>query len=109
MEGEVIDHEDPAAEERNLKEEFQGTNLTPEQFEQVRQARRQFRDELKQVSQDFGSILQLVFLPQDEGERRAGDVLGNPITNYSNALSKILTPEQIEIWQQNMEEYAGRE
>ena len=110
MEGEVTDHEsDPAVEEQNLREEFRGVDLTAEQFEQVRQARRQFRDEMTQIlSEDFGSVLQLVFLPQAEAESRSVNVLGNPIVNYGNALSEILTPEQIEIWQKNMEADAER-
>ena len=107
-EGEIQDEEsDPAVEERNLRKEFRGIELTPEEFEQVSQARRQFRQELAEaIKNNYGSIIQLVFLPQSEAETQAGKVLGNPITNYSDAISQILTPEEIKIWQQNMEEDA---
>ena len=109
-EGEIQDEEsDPAVEERNLRKEFRGIELTPEEFDRVRQARRQFRQELTEVmQQDFGSILQLVFLPQSEAEERSGKVLGNPIANYGRAISQVLTPEEIKIWQRNMEEDAQK-
>lgn len=95
---------DPVVETRNLQVEFKGTNLTPQQFEQIRQARRQFRADIKQVmSDDLGKILQLVFLPKAQAEKQSVEVLGNLIAGYSNAVSRILTPEQIKIWQQNLE------
>lgn len=106
----IIEREyDPAVQERNLRKEFRGIDLTPQEFEQIRQARRKFHQELKTVvKKDFGSIIQLVFLPKAEAESRSGEVFSNPLTNYSNAMSKILTPEEIKIWQQNMEESAHK-
>ncbi|MEB3360222.1 MAG: hypothetical protein VKK04_26085 [Synechococcales bacterium] len=34
-----------------------------------------------------------------------GNILGDAIANYSDGVSEILTPEQLRIWQQNMDEY----
>ena len=94
---------DPAAEEQRLREEFRGINLTLQQFERVRQARRLFHSELqKAASQNFGLLLfQFAFSSQVEASQRAREVLGNPIANYVNALAEILTPEQLRIWRQN--------
>ena len=105
MNGEVIDHEsDPAVEERNIKNEFKGIDLTPQRLEQIKQARRQLRTGLKQVMKsDFSQILKVVFLPKQQAEERAGNILENPIAGYGEAISKILTPEEIKIWQRNLE------
>ncbi|MGF1499638.1 MAG: hypothetical protein ACFB8W_22865 [Elainellaceae cyanobacterium] len=114
---EAIDHDpnsvpfedaesDPAVETRNLEREFAGTNLTPEQFEQVRQVRRQFRAEMVEAAQTrFPQLLLMMLLPQERAERLAGNIFGDAIANYGEGVAEIFTPEQLTTRQQNMEEY----
>lgn len=110
MNGEVTNPEsDPKVEERNIKDEFRGINLTAQRFDQIKQARRQFHNGLRQAfKSNIGSILQLVLLPGKEAEDRLGNLLRNPMSDYSEALTNILTPEEIKIWQQNGERIQKR-
>lgn len=105
-----IDHEsDPAVEARNLDREFRGVNLTPQQREQVVQARRQLRADMKQVVTSpnaLGTIFRMLFSSQVSAERIAADWLGESIGTYAQSLSEILTPQQLAIWQRNSEEDA---
>lgn len=100
---------DPKVEEHNLQNEFRGINLTPQQFDQIKQARRQFRDGFKQAAlSNFGSLFQMTLLPKKEAEDMGTNIFRNPIVNYSEAISKILTPEELKIWHRNLEEGAKR-
>lgn len=100
---------DPAVEARNLDQEFRGVNLTPQQREQVVQARRQLRTDLRQVMTSpnaIGAIFRMLFSSQAAGERIAADWLGESIGTYAQSLSEILMPQQLAIWQRNSEEDA---
>ncbi|MGG6270727.1 hypothetical protein ACQ4M3_39410 [Leptolyngbya sp. AN03gr2] len=104
----ITDHEsDPSVEERNLRNEFRGINLTPQQFEQLRKARRQLRADLKQImSGNMGQLLMLFVLPKAQADQRSVEIFKNPMGNYASAISKTLTPEQFKIWQRNVEQGA---
>lgn len=99
----------PAEEERNLKQEFRGINLTQQQLEQVKQLRRQLKAELKQVIiPNLAQVLMLTVLPKQQAEQKLGDLLGKPLTAYGEGLSKVLTPAQLKVWQKNAENFASQ-
>jgi Spy/CpxP family protein refolding chaperone len=106
--GEVTDLEsDPAVEERNLRQEFRDIEMTNPQFDQIRQARRQFRTDLGEImTSNLGGLIQLIFLPKAQADRKAIEIFGAPMRSYGEAISRVLSPEQVQVWQRNMEQDA---
>jgi Spy/CpxP family protein refolding chaperone len=106
--GEVNDLEsDPAVEERNLRQEFRDIEMTNSQFDQIRQARRQFRADLGEImTSNLGGLIQLIFLPKAQAEQKSIEIFGAPIRSYGESIARVLSPEQVQVWQRNMEQDA---
>jgi hypothetical protein len=103
------DESDPAIEARNIEQEFYGIELTAQQLDQIKQVRRQMRDEFRQVmTTNFGQIMMLMVLPQQQAEQMAGDLFEPPILTYITNVEQILTPAQLQIWQRNFEQASAQ-
>lgn len=96
---------DPSVEARNLEREFQGANLNAQQRTQITQARRQFRTDLRRAITSpgsLGTIFRLAFSPKAQAQQAAESWVGKPFQNYSTAVSRVLSAEQLVIWQRNL-------
>ncbi|HTL90144.1 MAG TPA: hypothetical protein VL134_12145 [Leptolyngbya sp.] len=83
----------------SLSDEFKGIQLTAEQNAEIQNARKTLQSELvKQFKENPNLVEQL----QSELQKgRLDTTLSQPVTNYSNDVTQILTPQQQQQWQKN--------
>jgi Spy/CpxP family protein refolding chaperone len=79
----------------SLKAEFKGVKLTPDQSTQIQQARREMQSEIvKEIQTNPDLIKQIQAGKADQN-------LAQPLKNYSQVVTSVLTPQQKEQWQKN--------
>lgn len=80
---------------QSLTTEFKGLQLTPDQSAQIQQARRVMQAEIVKELQAKPELLKQI------QSGKADQNLSQPLKNYSDVVTSILTPQQREKWQKN--------
>ncbi|MER3476843.1 MAG: hypothetical protein C4287_10315 [Leptolyngbya sp. ERB_1_2] len=93
--GEVTQHS------KALSDEFKGIKLTPDQTAQIQKARREMQTEIVQQLQNNPQLIKR--LQSDLQAGRSNQALSNSLSNYSDVIAQILTPQQRQKWQKNFD------
>ncbi|MBE9011900.1 hypothetical protein IQ250_16990 [Pseudanabaenaceae cyanobacterium LEGE 13415] len=91
---------------KTISQEFKDIKLTSEQRTAIQQARREMQTQIVQQVQNNPQLVQQ--LPADLQAGRLNQTLSQPLSNYSEAIAQILTPQQQQRWQKNFDQALNR-
>jgi len=93
--------EEVTQQSKALSDEFKGIQLSSDQTAQIQRARREMQTEIVQQLQNNPQLLKQ--LQSDLQAGRSNQALSDSLSNYSDAVAQVLTPQQRQKWQKNFD------